>query len=61
MQLCHFDMGLQSIVFQEGARLGNLRGMDQVLQNVINDIHQLLFVAKFPAAGFFRLFMLSAE
>ncbi len=32
MQLCHFDMGLQSIVFQEGARLGNLRGTDQVLQ-----------------------------
>lgn len=52
MQLCHFDVGLQSIIFQDGARFGKPLGMDHVLQHGINDIHQLLFVGEFPAADF---------
>ena len=51
MQLCHFDMGLLFFIFQRGTRFGKPPGTDQVLHDGINDIHVLLFVAEFPAAG----------
>ena len=57
MQLFHIDMGSLFFIFQRGTRFGKPSGKDQVLQNGINDIHELLFVAEFPAADFARLFM----
>ena len=57
MQLCHFDLGLLFFILQPGRPFGIPSGKDQVLQNGINDIHELLFVAIIPAADFTRLFM----
>lgn len=61
MQLCHFDLGLSSFIFQRGTRFGKPSGKDQVLQDAINDNHELLFVAEFPLVDFARLIMLPAE
>ena len=57
MQLIHIDMGSLFIIFPRRTRCGKPPGNDQALQDGINDIHELLFVAVFPAADFARLFM----
>ena len=61
MQLCHFDMGLLFFIFQQGRPFGKPPGTDQVLNDEINDIHELLFVAEFPPVDIACLFMLPAE
>ena len=61
MQLCHFDMGLLFFIFQPGRPFGKPPGKDKTLQDRINYIQEVLFVAESPEVSFARLFMVPAE